>query len=76
VSVEGDAPQVKLMKKMTKFSTIFVPLTISFAFNFVMGTTYAFSFVLYFIVIICLVLFNSIEFHRSFVENRIIVCLL
>jgi hypothetical protein len=47
-----------MMKIVDKFNTLLVPLTILFAFNFVVGATYAFSLLLYFLVVIPMVAFN------------------
>jgi hypothetical protein len=47
-----------MMKIVDKFNTLLVPLTIMFALNFVAGATYAFSLVLYFIVVTPIVAFN------------------
>jgi hypothetical protein len=47
-----------MMKIVDKFNTLLVPLTIIFALNFVVGATYAFSLLLYFLVVIPMVAFN------------------
>lgn len=53
-----------MMKKVTKFSTILLPLTMTFALGFLLGATYAFSLVLYFLILLPLILFNLMEFHK------------
>lgn len=46
------------MKKVTRFSTNLLPLSITFVLGFIMGATYAFSLVLYFLILLPLILFN------------------
>jgi hypothetical protein len=61
---DDDTGTMRLMKKISKFSTVLVPLTITFALNLSLGVTYAFSLVLYFFIMIPLILFNLLEFHK------------
>jgi hypothetical protein len=62
---EDDSGTVRLMKKITKLSTVLLPLTITFALNLSLGVTYAFSLVLYFFILVPLILFNLLEFHKN-----------
>jgi hypothetical protein len=61
---DDDTGTMRLMKKISKFSTVLVPLTVTFALNLSLGVTYAFSLVLYFFIMIPLILFNLLEFHK------------
>ena len=64
VLTQDDSGTVRLMKKISKLSTVLIPLTITFALNLSLGVTYAFSLVLYFFILIPLILFNLLEFHK------------
>lgn len=72
---DDDTGSVRMMKKITKFSTVLVPLTITFALGFTLGVTYAFSFVLYFLIMIPLILFNLLEFHKWIFEHKAFICI-
>ena len=63
------------MKKAAKFSTLLLPLSITFVLGFVMGATYAFSLVLYFLILIPLILFNLLEFHKWAFQHKVFICL-
>ena len=64
-----------MMKKVTKFSTILLPLTLTFALGFVLGATYAFSLVLYFLILLPLILFNLLEFHKWVFDHKVFICI-
>jgi len=63
-----------MMKIIDKFNTILVPLTIMFALNLVVGVTYAFSLVLYFIVALPMVLFNLLGVHKRIFDHKVFIC--
>jgi len=72
---EDDTGTVRLIKKITKFSTVLVPLTITFALGFSLGVSYAFSLVLYFLILVPLILFNLLEFHKWAFDHRAFICI-
>lgn len=72
---EEDSGSVKMMKKVTKFSTVLLPLTMTFALGFLLGATYAFSLVLYFLILLPLILFNLMEFHKWVFDHKVFICL-
>lgn len=49
------------------------PVMVLMLLNFVVGTTYAFSFVLLFIVLIPIVLFNVMELHKKLFSHKVFV---
>lgn len=75
LSTEDDTGTQKVMKKITKFSTVLLPLTLTFALGFILGATYAFSLVLYFLIILPLVLFNLLELHKRIFDHRVFICI-
>lgn len=72
---DDDTGTVRLMKKVTKFSTVLVPLTITFALGFSLGVSYAFSLVLYFLILVPLILFNLLELHKWLFDHRAFICI-
>lgn len=50
-------------------------MLIAFALNLTLGVTYAFSLVLYFIVMVPIVIFNLLELHRRFFDHKVFLCL-
>lgn len=75
ITTDDDTGSVKMMKKIDKLNTMLMPVIITFALNFVVGATYSFSLVLYFIVLIPLVLFNLLDLHKRAFEHKAFVCL-
>ncbi len=63
------------MKTVDKFNTIQMPMMIVFALNLTLGVTYAFSLVLYFIVIVPIILFNLMELHKRFFDHKVFLCI-
>lgn len=64
-----------MMKTVDKFNTIQMPMMIVFALNLTLGVTYAFSLVLYFIVIVPIILFNLMELHKRFFDHKVFLCI-
>lgn len=64
-----------MMKIIDKFNTISLPMLITFALNLILGTTYAFNLILFFIVIIPVVLFNLFELHKKFFDHKVFICI-
>ena len=57
-----------MMKKACDFNVTFNPLFLSIIVAFVSGRSYAFSFSIYVIGIICCVVFNVFKIHRACVD--------
>lgn len=74
ITNEDDPGTVKLGKKIEKLNTMLLPVILVFLLNFVVGTTYAFSFVLYFLILIPVVLFNLAELHKRLFNHKAFVC--
>ena len=72
---EDDTGSIKMMKIVDKFNTVLMPVLITFALNLVLGTSYSFSLILYFIVLVPLVLFNLIGLHKKFFEHKAFICI-
>jgi hypothetical protein len=72
---EDDGGTVKVMKNITKFSTHYMPMFIPSVLNFVVGGTYAFSFVLFFLMLIPVLLFNVFRLHYKIFEHKVFLCL-
>lgn len=64
-----------MMKKITKFSTMLLPLSLTFALSFLLGASYAFSLVLYFLILLPLILFNVMEFHKWVFDHKVFICI-
>ena len=64
-----------MMKMIDKFNTLLLPLTIMFALNLVVGASYAFSLVLYFLVITPLIAFNLFEIHNQCFDHKVFICI-
>lgn len=64
-----------MMKTVDKFNTIQMPMMIVFALNLTLGVTYAFSLVLYFIVMVPIVVFNLLELHKRFFDHKVFLCI-
>lgn len=60
---EEDGGSTKFAKKVTELETKFAPIMIIFAVNISTCSSYAFSLVLFFIVIIPLIMFNLMGLH-------------
>ena len=72
---EDDTGSVKMMKTVDRFNTVFMPLIVTFALNLVLGVTYSFALVLYFIVLLPLVLFNLVGLHKRFFDHKAFICI-
>jgi hypothetical protein len=64
-----------MMKTVDRFNTVFMPLIVTFALNLVLGVTYSFALVLYFIVLLPLVLFNLVGLHKRFFDHKAFICI-
>jgi len=63
-----------LVKKGDRLNTMILPVLILFPINFVVGASYAFCLVLYFIVLVPIVLFNLMELHKRFFDHKVFIC--
>lgn len=63
-----------LMKKMDKFNTLLMPLLITWVLNVVVGVTYSFCLILFFIVLIPMVLFNILDLHKKLFDHKVFIC--
>lgn len=75
ITTDDDTGSVKMMKKIDKLNTMLMPVIITFPLNFVVGATYSFSLVLYFIVLIPLVLFNLLDLHKRAFDHKAFICI-
>ena len=64
------------MKKLQEFNVYLVPFIIFYVYCLLTGTSYAFSVVAYFFVMIPMVLLNVAKLHRRFTENKIVWAIL
>lgn len=71
---EEDTGGVKMVKMSDRANTLILPLTVTFALNIIVGVNYSFSFVLYFLVIIPVFLFNIFEIHKKYLEHKVFIC--
>ena len=53
------------MKRVTELETKYFAILVIFAFNVIAGSSYAFSVVLYFLVLVPLILFNLLGLHKK-----------
>jgi hypothetical protein len=54
-----------------------MPVLVTFVLTIIVGTSYAFTLVLYFIVLVPMVLFNLMEVHKKIAgDNKILFCIL
>lgn len=75
VPTEDDTGSIKMMKMADKFNTVLMPMLITFALNLTLGVTYAFSLILYFIVMVPLVLFNVLGLHKRLFDHKVFICI-
>lgn len=71
---EEDTGSLKFMKKVTEFETKYVPVLLPFALCFLIGASYSFSMVLYFLVLVPLVLFNVMGLHKKCFTHKVFRC--
>ena len=74
ISYEEDSAGIKMCKKADKFNTLILPVIIIFLLNFLVGTNYAFSFVLFFLLLIPIVAFNLGELHKRLFNHKVFIC--
>lgn len=53
-----------------------MPFVIFFIFTLLTGTSFAFSIVSYFIILIALIILNVAKIHRRFMENKVVWAIL
>ena len=61
-----------IMKRFHDFNVYMMPFLILFIYTLLTGTSYAFSIVAYFFVIIGVFLLNVFRVHRKFIEKAVI----
>lgn len=75
VLTEDDTGSVKMMKTVDKLNTVLMPMLVTFALNVVVGVTYSFALILYFIVLVPLILFNLVGLHKRFFDHKAFICI-
>lgn len=58
------------MKKMCEYNVTFNPILLLVPLNFVLGRSFAFSFVIFITAAVCCCLFNVFKVHRACVESK------
>ena len=65
-----------IMKRFHDFNVYMMPFLILFIYTLLTGTSYAFSIVAYFFVIIGVFLLNVFRVHRKFIEKAVVWAIL
>jgi hypothetical protein len=63
------------MKIIHRLNVLLMPLLVTSVLNILVGTSFAFCFVLYFIVLLAMIPFNLLELHKKLTTNKIALCI-